>query len=162
MEGPKRDQVLKLIEEKGKLENDLREQHEILKTNQIGMTEPLVDDQGFPREDIDVYQGIADIHSEDATVDPIAFRPAIISSDYSNVDHADSVPLKPFIVVNTVDSGSPADIAVSNIVSHSVGQPINVQLMRGKLVIGVTLVPKPWSDRGRGLLGCHIQKVELN
>lgn len=56
MEGSKRDQVLKLIEEKGKLENDLREQHEVLKTNQIGMIEPLVDDQGFPREDIDVYQ----------------------------------------------------------------------------------------------------------
>lgn len=56
MQGPKRDQVLKLIEEKAKLENDLREQHEILKQNHSDMFEPLVDDQGFPRDDIDVYQ----------------------------------------------------------------------------------------------------------
>lgn len=52
----KRDQVLKLIEEKVRLENDLRENQEILKNNHVDMSEPLVDNQGYPREDIDVYQ----------------------------------------------------------------------------------------------------------
>lgn len=54
--GPKRDEVLKLIEVKIKLEKDLYEQHEILKLHHSDMFESLVDDQGFPRDDIDVYQ----------------------------------------------------------------------------------------------------------
>lgn len=52
----KRDHVLKLIEEKSKLEGELRAQMDILKTNNVDMTEPLVDNQGYPREDIDIYQ----------------------------------------------------------------------------------------------------------
>lgn len=48
---------------------------------------------------------------------------------------------------------------IYTIVLHSVGQPLDVQLLRGSLVVGVTLVPKPWSNRG--LLGCHIQKFDI-
>lgn len=205
MEDQKRDQVLKLIEEKIQMENDLRAQHEILKTNNVGMSEPLVDNEGFPRSDIDVYQvrharhkicclqndlrkifkqienGLTDVHAQQASHPP-APRAAIVSS--SDMIHADNVPPTPFAMVTLVDNGSPADIAglckndkiiqfgsvtsknftamdqVYSIVSHSVGQALNVQVMRGSLIVGVTLVPKPWSNRG--LLGCHIQKIDAD
>ncbi|KAL0270221.1 UNVERIFIED_CONTAM: hypothetical protein PYX00_007693 [Menopon gallinae] len=51
-----RESVLKLMEKKDKIESELRELKEILDGNNIGMTEPLVDREGYPRGDIDVYQ----------------------------------------------------------------------------------------------------------
>ncbi|XP_049880208.1 26S proteasome non-ATPase regulatory subunit 9 [Pectinophora gossypiella] len=86
--GPARDRVLRLMDEKDRIESEIREQNAVLESNNIGMHEPLVDDQGFPRNDIDVYkvrharhriiclqndhkalmkhieQGLAEVHSE--------------------------------------------------------------------------------------------------
>lgn len=56
MDGPVRDRVLKLIEEKDRLESEIRDLTAILETNHIAMHDPLVDDQGYPRSDIDVYK----------------------------------------------------------------------------------------------------------
>ncbi|KAG5670927.1 hypothetical protein PVAND_001156 [Polypedilum vanderplanki] len=49
-----RKQVLKLIEEKEKIEKKIEEYGVVLKNNNIGFHEPLVDEEGFPRNDIDV------------------------------------------------------------------------------------------------------------
>lgn len=55
-DGPARNRVLKLMEEKDRIESAIREQTMILESNNIGMQESLVDEQGFPRNDIDVYK----------------------------------------------------------------------------------------------------------
>lgn len=53
----RKEQVLKLIEQKDKIERTINDYGRVLAANgNIGMTESLVDDFGFPRNDIDVYQ----------------------------------------------------------------------------------------------------------
>ncbi|KAJ8710853.1 hypothetical protein PYW08_009368 [Mythimna loreyi] len=56
MNGPARDRVMRLIQEKDRIENEIREQNAILETNNVGMNDPLVDAEGYPRNDIDVYK----------------------------------------------------------------------------------------------------------
>lgn len=56
MDGPSRDQVMKLIEEKDRIEREIREQTAILESNNVGMHDSLVDSDGYPRSDIDVYK----------------------------------------------------------------------------------------------------------
>ncbi|XP_055678382.1 26S proteasome non-ATPase regulatory subunit 9 [Lutzomyia longipalpis] len=52
----KKEEVLKLMEEKTKLERKLADFNQILEANNIGMDESLLDAEGFPRSDIDVHQ----------------------------------------------------------------------------------------------------------
>lgn len=53
----RKEQVLKLIEQKDKIERQINDYGRVLATNaNVGMTEALVDDFGYPRNDIDVYQ----------------------------------------------------------------------------------------------------------
>ena len=56
-----REQVLELMKEKDKLEEEITALNQVLKSQNVGMEEPLVDEKGFPRADIDVYQVI--LHS---------------------------------------------------------------------------------------------------
>ncbi|KAJ9579558.1 hypothetical protein L9F63_004743 [Diploptera punctata] len=51
-----RDSILALIEQKDKLESEINQMKSILDSNKVGMTEPLVDANGYPRQDLDVYQ----------------------------------------------------------------------------------------------------------
>ena len=44
------------IQDKENLEKDIVALSEVLKSQGVGMDEPLVDDEGYPRADIDVYQ----------------------------------------------------------------------------------------------------------
>ncbi|KAJ2940876.1 hypothetical protein O0L34_g10136 [Tuta absoluta] len=55
-DGPARDRVLRLMAEKDRLESEIRDQNMILQTNNVGMHDPLVDSEGYPRTDIDVYK----------------------------------------------------------------------------------------------------------
>ncbi|CAG8586470.1 624_t:CDS:2 [Paraglomus brasilianum] len=43
-----------LITQKDSIENEIKEQEQILKGQGVGMSEPLVDRSGFPRDDIDL------------------------------------------------------------------------------------------------------------
>lgn len=53
----RKEQVLKLIERKDDIERKINDYGYLLAANgNVGMTESLVDDFGFPRNDIDVYQ----------------------------------------------------------------------------------------------------------
>ncbi|KAJ8710025.1 hypothetical protein PYW07_009391 [Mythimna separata] len=56
MNGPARDRVMRLIQDKDRIESEIREQTAVLETNNVGMDDPLVDAEGFPRNDIDVYK----------------------------------------------------------------------------------------------------------
>uniref|UniRef100_A0AAG5DR48 26S proteasome non-ATPase regulatory subunit 9 n=1 Tax=Anopheles atroparvus TaxID=41427 RepID=A0AAG5DR48_ANOAO len=49
-----REKLLDLVREKDKLDRKIQELGKILEVNMIGMSEPLVDDEGYPRSDIDV------------------------------------------------------------------------------------------------------------
>jgi len=51
-----REDVLALMKEKDSLEEEIKGFHDVLKSQGAGMDDPLVDSEGFPRNDIDVYQ----------------------------------------------------------------------------------------------------------
>ncbi|XP_055630986.1 26S proteasome non-ATPase regulatory subunit 9 [Toxorhynchites rutilus septentrionalis] len=51
-----RDAVLELIKQKDSIEQRINDQGRILEVNHVGMNDPLVDESGYPRNDIDVYQ----------------------------------------------------------------------------------------------------------
>ncbi|KAL0861691.1 hypothetical protein ABMA27_009174 [Loxostege sticticalis] len=214
MDGPARDRVMRLMEEKDRIENEIREQTAVLESNNVGMSDPLVDADGFPRGDIDVYkvrharhriiclqndhkslmkrieQGLAEVHSD--FVGPNGEGPSVVvptpsaphANGYSSNGHSngDSVNVNEpgFAIVGQVQEGSPADLAglcendellqfgsinsrnfsdmpqIFDLVSHSVGQNIRVQLRRDHRVINLTVVPRPWAQPG--LLGCHIRR----
>ncbi|XP_058127499.1 probable 26S proteasome non-ATPase regulatory subunit 9 [Anopheles ziemanni] len=49
-----REELLEMIREKDKLDRKINDLGKILEANKIGMKEPLVDNEGYPRNDIDV------------------------------------------------------------------------------------------------------------
>merc|ERR1711936_905297 len=51
-----REQVLELMKQKEDLEEEIKALNQVLESQNVGMEEPLVDEEGFPRGDIDVYQ----------------------------------------------------------------------------------------------------------
>lgn len=51
-----RDKVKQLREKRSDMENEYKEHMDILAANNTNRTEPLVDAEGFPRNDIDVFQ----------------------------------------------------------------------------------------------------------
>ncbi|XP_050544495.1 26S proteasome non-ATPase regulatory subunit 9 [Daktulosphaira vitifoliae] len=51
-----RSEILEMMSEKEKLEQQLKTHIDVLQSHRVGMDDPLVDEQDFPRNDIDVYQ----------------------------------------------------------------------------------------------------------
>ncbi|CAG9792800.1 unnamed protein product [Diatraea saccharalis] len=130
MDGPARDRVLKLMEEKDRIESEIREQTAILDTNNVGMNDALVDGEGYPRGDIDVYkvrharhriiclqndhkalmkrieQGLAEVHSD--FVGPNGEGPSVVvplpNAPYSN-GHSSYAPSNEGDTVNLNESG---------------------------------------------------------
>jgi len=51
-----RDQLLQLIKQKENLEKEIKALHDVLKSQNVGMDDALIDGEGYPRADIDVYQ----------------------------------------------------------------------------------------------------------
>jgi len=51
-----REDILKLIKAREEIDEKIVALGGILESNRVGMTEPLVDQEGYPRNDIDVYQ----------------------------------------------------------------------------------------------------------
>lgn len=217
MNGPARDRVMKLIQDKDRIEREIREHTAVLETNNVGMHDALVDAEGFPRSDIDVYKvrharhriiclqndhknlmkmierGLAEVHSDLLGSNGEGPSVNVPSSSNGNghingVNGASSGDTvngtadegQAFAVVGCVHNGSPADVAglqeydeilqfgsvnhenfqdmsqINNIVSHSVGQRVNVRIKRDHNIMNLTVVPRPWQQPG--LLGCHIQR----
>uniref|UniRef100_A0A1B6CZX7 26S proteasome non-ATPase regulatory subunit 9 n=2 Tax=Clastoptera arizonana TaxID=38151 RepID=A0A1B6CZX7_9HEMI len=50
------EKTLQIMNDKGKLEKEIDDLYRVLESNNVGMNESLIDDDGFPRNDIDVYQ----------------------------------------------------------------------------------------------------------
>jgi len=51
-----REQVLELMKQKDNLEEEIKALNQVLDSQKVGMDDPLIDAEGFPRADIDVYQ----------------------------------------------------------------------------------------------------------
>ncbi|KAG8234366.1 hypothetical protein J437_LFUL013254 [Ladona fulva] len=122
-----RESLLKLQEEKEKIENEILRYNEILKSNNIGMKEPLVDSDGYPRSDVDVYQvrtarhkiiclqndhkalmlkieeGLHNLHAQQREGIGLPMEPV-----NNPLDEVKSVPI---VRVNLVTPNSPASVA---------------------------------------------------
>ncbi|XP_050356227.1 26S proteasome non-ATPase regulatory subunit 9-like [Nymphalis io] len=226
MNGPARDHVMKLIQEKDRIESEIRDENAVLAANNVGMQDSLVDMHGFPRSDIDVYkvrharhkiiclqndhknimkqieQGLSEVHSQFVSNGESTSNSRMHNGHSNNVDgHSNNVdghtnnvdgPSRngssiennnSFAIVGFVQEGSPADLGglcendkvlqfgsinannfidvtqLHNIVSHSVGQPIQVQVRRDRHVLNITVVPRPWAQPG--LLGCQISRQNV-
>ncbi|EPT05298.1 hypothetical protein FOMPIDRAFT_43428 [Fomitopsis schrenkii] len=122
------DRVRALITQKENIEAELDAQASILKANSSTLNSPLVDAEGFPRADIDVWAvrharvRIIELRNDlDALRDTIAtelqgvFDPASPArtepAPQENVEHSSTSPLHPFAKVNGVAPGSPAATA---------------------------------------------------
>ncbi|XP_012216644.1 26S proteasome non-ATPase regulatory subunit 9 isoform X2 [Linepithema humile] len=123
-----KDAVLQLMKDKDKIESDLKTLKEILNCNHVGMDELLVDAEGYPRQDIDVYQvrhtrhkiiclsndhkalmkkieeGLYKVHALSGT--------SQTQQPVSNILHSEETEmLEPFLKVNLVSPDSPAENA---------------------------------------------------
>ncbi|XP_029662533.1 26S proteasome non-ATPase regulatory subunit 9 [Formica exsecta] len=195
-----KDAVLQLMKDKENIESNLRALKEILDSNHVGMDEPLVDSEGFPRQDIDVYQvrharhkiiclrndhkalmkkieeGLHKIHGLAGGSE--AQEPVSNVSDIQETEM-----LEPFLRVNLVSPGSPAEIAglhvedlilefgsihcrnfksltdIGKLVENSRYKIINLKIKRGSNTIILSLTPRPWV--GKGLLGCNVIPLEI-
>lgn len=121
------DHARALMVRKDDIEAELQEQIGILKANNVTMQTPLVDAEGFPQADIDLWvirtarkriielrNDLKDMVDEIAIAlekvfDPSAPTPQSSSGARSN----DAIPTKPFAKVEVVAPGSPSAEAVS-------------------------------------------------
>ncbi|XP_032664670.1 26S proteasome non-ATPase regulatory subunit 9 [Odontomachus brunneus] len=123
--------VFELMKEKDKIESELRTLKEILDSNHVDMSEPLVDSEQYPRQDIDVYQvrrarhdvicltndhkalmtkieeGLHKVHTLMKASD--VQQAAIDVIDDTN--SCETETSEPFLRVNLVSPGSPAESA---------------------------------------------------
>ena len=130
------DRVRALMTQKENIEAELDAQVSILKANSSTLNSPLVDAEGFPRADIDVWAvrharvRIIELRNDlDALRDTIAtalqgvFDPATLAQSKAtpqNVDPSPAAQLLPFAKVNGVAPGSPAAAAVRtySVIAH--------------------------------------------
>ncbi|XP_057337232.1 26S proteasome non-ATPase regulatory subunit 9 [Microplitis mediator] len=197
--------VLDLIKEKDALEMKLLELKNVLENNRVGMNDPLVDDQDYPRADVDVYQvrqarsaiiclqndhktlmrrieaGLMKVHSLAGKGGEESAASQMTAS--GNIQDDDELPMEPFLRVNLVSSGSPAEQAgialndlvmefgsinaqnfrslkdIGDLVEQSRYKEIMVKVKRVDMkVVVLTLTPRPWA--GKGLLGCNVIPLE--
>jgi 26S proteasome regulatory subunit N4 len=117
------EQTRTLMNQKSDIEAELESHISILKANNVTMQTPLVDVEGFPRADIDIYAvrgarvRIIELRNDlKAVVDAIGralegiYDPAIQRS--SQIESNSERPLQPFAKVDGVAPGSPAAEAV--------------------------------------------------
>ncbi|KAH9381713.1 hypothetical protein HPB48_010532 [Haemaphysalis longicornis] len=123
-----KERLAQLDKRKVEIEAAIAAQNEILDANGVGMDEPLVDNDGFPRSDIDVYkvrharhQIICLLNDHKALMKDVERalhdHHAQISRNGAGETReeqeliAEVSALKPFAVVGNVENGSPAQTA---------------------------------------------------
>lgn len=119
-----RDAVLKIMDQKDKIEKEIAALMEVLASNRVGLYDSLVDEEGYPRQDIDVYQVR---HARHRIIclqnDHKALMKEIENGLYAlhsggglnqsddPMDESSKPSGDPIAVVNKVTPGSPASIA---------------------------------------------------
>ncbi|PPR08163.1 hypothetical protein CVT24_012127 [Panaeolus cyanescens] len=130
------EQARTLMAQKDNIEAEIETHITILKANNVNMQSPLVDAEGFPRDDIDIYAvrgarvRIIELRNDlKAVMDAIGkalegiYDPALVaqrSGGSGTTENETTTELKPFALVDGVAPGSPAAEA---------------QLRRGDLVV---------------------------
>ncbi|KAF9038387.1 hypothetical protein BDZ89DRAFT_1061370 [Hymenopellis radicata] len=178
-----REQIRSLTAEKEAIEAELEAQISILQANNSTMQSPLVDPDGFPRADIDIYavrgarvrvielrNDLGGVMSKIGTALERVYDPMIVAQ--TEGPPSEDGEQKPFAKVNGVAPGSPAAEAVrshcqvwpvvqgsplqavAELVGANENRSITIKVLREDKVVFLTLVPKKWG--GRGMLGCHI------
>ena len=126
------DQVRSLMARKDAIEAEMEAQFSILQSNSVNMDTPLVDSEGFPRADIDVWAvrharvRIIELRNDHkALMDKImlalqeVYDPGQQSQDASAANseaaNGSDIALQPFARVDGVAPGSPAASAVGHI-----------------------------------------------
>ncbi|XP_048412120.1 26S proteasome non-ATPase regulatory subunit 9 isoform X2 [Stegostoma tigrinum] len=156
--------VQQLVKKKDAIEAQIKAYYDILEgQNKAGMDEPLVDIEGYPRTDINVYEVRTARHNiiclqndhkalmkqiEEALHQLHAHDREKHRLDEAEV-HSEAVEQEnrlpsAFAKVDTVSPGSPAYIS----------KPLNITVIRNGQNVHMNLTPQRWS--GRGLLGCNI------
>jgi hypothetical protein len=118
------EQARALITRKENIEAEIEAQISVLKANTSTLQSPLVDQDGFPRADIDIYAvrgarvRIIELRNDlDAVMNSIAkalegiYDPSLGSGEMNSTEDLDNRP-KPFAKLNGVAPGSPAAEAV--------------------------------------------------
>ncbi|PVD27250.1 hypothetical protein C0Q70_12405 [Pomacea canaliculata] len=191
-----------LIQKKDAIESEIKEMSDVLESQKgVGMKGPLVDAEGYPRADIDIF-----------SVRHARHRIACLQTDHTNVMKEieeelhrihlqvrqqrghEEMPMEvspavspsnqaqPFARIDRVDATSPAAVGglevgdeivqfgsvsaenfrnlqqIGEVVQHSVGRPIRIQVLRNNQPLAVSITPGPWS--GRGNLGCNIIAIK--
>ena len=149
------EQAKALIAHKDALEDELNSQYSVLSANASTMNSPLLDSEGFPRSDIDVYavrharvriielrndvKGVMDMiakalegvheagHRASEEAGPSRDGRDSSSNDME-ISRDEEAEIKPFARVDGVAPGSPASDAVSEHVPCSPSSPQSVQL----------------------------------
>ncbi|PBK75085.1 hypothetical protein ARMSODRAFT_505136 [Armillaria solidipes] len=179
-----REQVRVLMGRKSDIEAELETQLSILKANSSTLHSPLVDPDGFPRADIDIYAvrgariRVIELRNDlEALMSEIGkklenvYDPSLVPQD------SESPADTPFARVDGVAPGSPAadaglkreDLivkfgsltsptslqAVAEVVGANENRSISIRALRDGRPVFFSLTPrKGWG--GRGMLGCHI------
>jgi 26S proteasome non-ATPase regulatory subunit 9 len=133
------EQVRSLMSRKENIESEINTHLDVLASNKSTLNSPLVDGQGFPRDDIDVYavrnarvriielrndlKGLMDEIGEALTLvyDPTLGGSNALGSEAAGMSTSSRSPLTPFAKVGSVSPHSPAADAVSVQVGYSVG-----------------------------------------
>ena len=125
--------VKELIKKKDEIENDIKTWYEVLKSQgNIGMDQPLVDREGYPRNDVDIVQvrkarhyivclqndhkaimqrienGLAEYHAQMAAMETSEQE---TSTSMNNFSPLPAVELEPFAAVDLISRTSPAETA---------------------------------------------------
>ncbi|XP_078034568.1 LOW QUALITY PROTEIN: 26S proteasome non-ATPase regulatory subunit 9 [Augochlora pura] len=189
--------IKKLMDDKDKIEAELRASKEILDSNHIGMDESLVDSEGYPRQDIDVYQVRHARHkiiclkndhkSVMKKIEEGLHKLFALSGHRANssdpvavngVNDHDKENLEPFLRVNSVFPGSPAEIAgievddlilefgsidyqkfkslkdIDDLVQNSRYKEISIKIKRASNILALKLISCLWVENG--LLGYNV------
>ena len=122
------EQVRALMLRKDAIEAEIDAQASVLKANNVTMQSPLVDPEGFPRADIDVWEvrharvRIIELRNDLKDImDKImkglqgVYDPAL-AADTSKAEASNPSGMRPFAKVDGVAPGSPAAAAVSQFI----------------------------------------------
>ncbi|XP_037367131.1 26S proteasome non-ATPase regulatory subunit 9 isoform X2 [Talpa occidentalis] len=162
--------VQELIRRKEEIEAQIKANYDVLESQKgVGMSEPLVDCEGYPRSDVDLYQvrtarhnivclqndhkavmkqveeALHQLHARDKEKQARDLAEAHKEAMSRNLGQSEGLSTpQPFAKVNSISPGSPASEA----------KPLNVTVIRRGESHQLRLVPTRWA--GKGLLGCNI------
>uniref|UniRef100_M4C5J2 Nas2 N-terminal domain-containing protein n=1 Tax=Hyaloperonospora arabidopsidis (strain Emoy2) TaxID=559515 RepID=M4C5J2_HYAAE len=146
-----------------------------------GVTGPLVDAEGFPRADVDVYRVRHVRHllarkqtdhkqvmrtieellpqvfaARSSDLEKTSTRAESFAEDKATATATAATPLDEVLCFGTADASNHRELAaVKDIVERNIGSGIRVLVRRETHLLALELIPQTWS--GSGVLGCLLR-----